>query len=371
MEKVHIALVGGQPIPVYIGIKDDTSTQKVVLICSEQSKDEANRIRNQFPNLKFDLKSISPVDLEQIATIFQQLKKEYEGYEITINLSGGTKLWALSSHQAFVDVPYVHFLYVDQTNNIMDIKTRLIHKGSIDMFTRFKLYDATLSSHRKLEDFKENDFNVVEKIIQLRKKFPGEINELTRLEPGMRKDGVRFSRRGSSMSFSKNPSTAIFNLAINKGRKTSSFSLQSENLEKFLFNAAWFELKVAHDISRSKHVKRVVMNCEFTYAKGRSKNEIDIIAELPDRLLFVECKTMIRNNTDLDKFRSAVRNFSGISSNALFVTLDHPGNNYSDVLEKCENNGITTFNYSLSQKDNTNPSLEDIINGFISTQNKR
>ena len=49
MKKLHISLVGGQPVPVYIGIKDNGQANTVILVCSPQSKPEAVRIKEQFP----------------------------------------------------------------------------------------------------------------------------------------------------------------------------------------------------------------------------------------------------------------------------------------------------------------------------------
>ena len=85
---------------------------------------------------------------------------------------------------------------------------------------------------------------------------------------------------------------------------------------------------------------------------------------------------MVFNVTDIDKFRSALRNFSGTSSFGLFVTHDRPNNKtrekYNHALEKCKDNDIQTFNYSLRHDDpKNNPSLNDIINELLHRQNKR
>ena len=85
---------------------------------------------------------------------------------------------------------------------------------------------------------------------------------------------------------------------------------------------------------------------------------------------------MIRDSTDIDKFRSALRNFSGTSSTGIFVTNDKPNvyssSRYEHAMEKCKDNGILTFNFSL-WRDNPigNLTLKEIVNEHIQLQNKR
>ena len=150
----------------------------------------------------------------------------------------------------------------------------------------------------------------------------------------------------------------------------------SQNLFDILFNNGWFELKTAREFNNNKNVKDIWLNCKFTDSDGNPKNEIDLIVDLGTRLLFVECKTMVYDITDIDKFRSALRNFSGTSSSGIFVTYEKPNNNtkerYQHAMEKCKDNDIQTFNFSLWRDKPTNkPSLDKIISELMQKQNKR
>jgi hypothetical protein len=56
----------------------------------------------------------------------------------------------------------------------------------------------------------------------------------------------------------------------------------------------------------------------------------------------VECKTQISSSTDIDKFRTAVKNYGGLSSKALFVT----DNVMTDLQkEKCRESDIIMFSF--------------------------
>ena len=105
MKKVHISLVGGQPIPVYIGIKNDGQASTIVLVCSPQSHDEAERIKEQFPKRNIEIQECHPTDLLQIEALAVSLKERFEDCEITVNLTGGTKLWSISFYSVFSEMP--------------------------------------------------------------------------------------------------------------------------------------------------------------------------------------------------------------------------------------------------------------------------
>ena len=93
-------------------------------------------------------------------------------------------------------------------------------------------------------------------------------------------------------------------------------------------------------------MKELRLNCIFPDKNNSPKNEIDIIADIGSKLLFVECKTQVKNDTDVDKFKSAVSNYGGIGSKALLVT-DVPIK--SKTSEKCIDNNIMTFSIAKNR----------------------
>ena len=58
---IHIALVGGQPMPVYVGLKE-TEAGKVLLIHSSSTKSQAEKIREDI----ISEKNGRPVELVEI-----------------------------------------------------------------------------------------------------------------------------------------------------------------------------------------------------------------------------------------------------------------------------------------------------------------
>ncbi len=375
MKKIHITLVGGQPVPVYIGIKDEGQASTTVLVCSAQSKLEAERIKSQFPKRDVKIQVCSPVDLNEIEDLACQFCKDYWDCEVTLNLTSGTKLWSLTFFKVFTTHPYSHFIYVDQNNNVTDILTKESHICNIDKETRFTLYGTPLTSYRNINEYDEEDFNVMRKVEKLRRVNKGDFTKLTKsmLETDLIAGVVLDSTEGGS-EIEYDYHTKWAKVTIKGWNRTVTEELESEHVFDILFNSGWFELKVAKELSKNESFKSVWLNCEFKDSLGHPKNEIDIIADTGNRLFFVECKTMIKDTTDIDKFKSALRNFSGTSSKGLFVTndkvTDKTKSAYKRAMEKCEDNDILTFNYAEFNAGNQD-SIHNLINSQIKTQNKK
>lgn len=348
----------------------------MILVCSAQSKTEAERIEEQFPKRKILVKECPPVELEGIENLAIKLFKEYADYEKTINLTSGTKLWSLTFFRVFNQDRNSHFIYIDQNNHITDILTQNTHIGSINTLKRFELYGTPLTSFRLLEEYDDEDLHIAKEIERIRNRNRYEFIRLTgnRNAHEMNERDILATEKGSRLEYSQDERWARIELYNSNGFLTKEF--HCKHLFDILFNSGWFELKTAKELSKNERINKIWLNCEFADSGGNPKNEIDIIAELDNRLLFVECKTMIHDSTDIDKFRSALRNFSGTSSTGIFVTNDKPNaismSRYEHAMEKCKDNGILTFNFSLWRTNyDDSPTLKTIVNEQIQVQNKR
>lgn len=377
MRKVHIALVGGQPAPVYLGIKDDGQANTVVLVCSPQSRIEAERIKSQFSKRSVIIKECHPVALQEIEAVAIELYTKYADYDIVVNLTSGTKLWSITFFRVFNQSVHSHFIYIDQNNFITDILTKETHLGAINTLKRFELYGTPLTSFHVLDEYDEDDVTASKDIELLRQKNRYEFHQLTAKEDfsEVPDRNVRTTELGSKIEYSLGEKWAMIKMPAYSGRIEVK-TISCLHLQEILFNYGWFELKTALELRKNKKIRNIWLNCKFTDSEGRPKNEIDIIAEMENRLLFVECKTMIHDTTDIDKFSSALRNFSGTSSTGIFVTNDKPTertrSRYEHAIEKCKDNGILTFNFSLWKNNPFNsPSLSTIINEQLKFQNKR
>ena len=383
MAKIHIALVGGQTYPVYLGIAE-TSPDKVMLVHSASSLAEAQRIAAEFEGsgIPFSFEQCDPVNVKQVLEKTRELSEAMgDEDQFIINLTSGTKVWSILFHEAFESKPHVQFIYVDQNCNVYDMSSGDTMCGTtIDMNRIFKLNNTSILSCMDFGELSGDDLDAIKAIRALHQASWLDFTRLTvsdtREKQKMFDKSTGSYRVGdSSISWDRNDGTISFKLNT-KERGIIEETLTSPHIFDLVFNAGWFEAEVARHMSLWVHTHEVKIGVEFPYVDGNSKNEIDVIVNTGQRLIFVECKTQIHNLTDLDKFSKAVHNYGGMGCIALFVTF---ASMTQKALEKCQDNDITPFSFRdtlLAASDEEKPfairkSLHQLLDQSLLTINKK
>ena len=364
MANVHIALVGGQTYPVYLGIAE-TSPDRVILVHSLDSLVEARRIAAEFDgtDLAFDYEEFDPVNVTQVFEKANALAQSLgDDHHYTINLTSGTKVWSILFRETFASKPDVKFIYVDQSCSIYDLSSGEVKETEmVEMDRVFRLNNTSVLKSMDFHRLTEEDLNAIPVIryLYLSKRFAFTALTVPTTRPGenkIRNNKDSFVFQGSSISWDHETKTIDFQLKTKTGMIEKTLS--SPHIFDLVFFAGWFEAEVSRHLSMWKHSHEVKMNVQFPYVDGKTKNEIDVIVNTGKRLLFVECKTHIHNLTDLDKFSKAVRNYGGMGCHALFVTFE----SLSQLAEeKCRDNGIIPFSF----KDALDACHEDDKSGVI------
>lgn len=346
---IHIALVGGQPMPVYIGVKEIQS-DKVVLIHSVDSKRDAEQISKQISAVT-ELRQFDPVDYIKVYEEAEKLVSSYPDDHISVNVSSGTKPWAIAFALLSTRHPNVTILYVDQNCVFYDYTNRRQWNSSVSLDT-----DTILSfnkqkpvSHAQLNGYTEEDLSVLEKVKKIRDFNINDFNKLTipnkswKNKLDQKKVSSQVLLNDGYISWDRNLNTVVVRI-LHKGKFETEL-LASPHVFHIVFNSGWFEYEVAVKLSKWKYAKEIWLNTVFPYNNMNPKNEIDIIVNTGSKLLFVECKTQIFDNTDIDKFRTAVKNYGGMGCKALFITKETMK---SEAKEKCNDSGILTFSMTSS-----------------------
>lgn len=392
-KNIHITLVGGQLIPLYVGwmhdLKQRSSIDTLVLVHSEDTLSDAQRFTEIVAPAQCHYIELSATDIKSMEQEVARLVMQFAESDIVVNISGGLKPWSLLFYQHFS--PQACCLYVDQNNLVTYLSTfKTFQEELLDMETRFRLQKQGVPKHRKLTDYTDEDFKDVERLEKLRKQNYKDFNLLT--SPQMptstpapwvvQSKGTYHSPKGDPYAYiswdkKEHWIEMSFFHRDRRGYVTERFS--SPNAFNIVFYFAWFELKTAFVLKELPGVRDIWVNCEFQTQEGSTKNEIDIIVDMGAKLCFIECKTMIYNTTDLDKFASAMRNFAGLSSKGFFVTLDRPSLKstgvYSQAKEKCQDNKLGYFNFGqyqdAQQQRKRLPSLVELISQSLPRSSTR
>lgn len=369
--KVHITLVGGQPAPVYHGIVA-TNPERIVYIYSEQTKNVCNTLKSVIDIPFDDVPAVDSTNPEKIREIAQQLADKYQNDEVTLNISSGSKPWSYWFARVFDATQNASVVYIDQNNVLWNYKTMQQQKDFVfDMDMHFRLYGNTLEHYRKFSDYTSEDVEVAKNLEIARrynqKYFKKLTTVLTSDWEGQLKNQSHGTFKIDEIDYIdwKKPNTVTLALWNNK-KCYNEWELNSDHAVDLAFNSGWFEFKIAHMLSHWKYAKEIRMNCIFPPKETKNvkypKNEIDIIINTGTKILFVECKTQINTSTDIDKFRTAVKNYGGMGSKALFIT-DTP---FTDVQkEKCAESGILTFSLQAEPSTNKEQALFKLLNGDL------
>lgn len=367
--KVHITLVGGQPAPIFRGITT-IKPDRVVFIYSKRTGDVVEKIKKELP-ASFEYDNLPPLDEVNPRKIFEcanLLKGKYKDDDITINISGGLKSWSYIFGISFGAIPTAKVIYIDQNNLMWNYKTFEHTKCEpVDIFTLFRLQGNKLSKFRKLGEYTEKDEKAISEIEKIRRiNYQGFNSLASTLEP---KKGNLLRNNGSGKFENKSGEyVEWFKTTVDKigfvrmylkGKYDKELELISEHVVELFFNSGWFEYKVAKILSSWDMAKGVYLNCVFPMKPNKAKNEVDIIVDTGDKVLFVECRTQITKVTDVDKFKTVKNNYGGMGSKGIFITDERLDD---DVREKCKEIGILTFSLKDHNPNVVSKDLFSLLN---------
>lgn len=384
MIKVTFSLVGGQPFPVYAQALD-SKPDILLLFHSEQTQRNALNIeacvKQKLPHAIVRKIEVDASDLKSSFLTFSAhaqawLKPEHS---ITVNLSGGTKPWSMQLLNIFAGKENAKCVFIDQNNYIWDMACYERHKfehTNLSLDDKFALYGVRATHRTSLEQFDSADFDAVKKIEKLYRRNSFALRELTKkIEEDdanhiIQKHYFNPNYRGCHIKrLGENDYECTFEHHISGSKISVKFS--SPHATNLLLNTGWFEIKVAKLLSQWHRASRVWVNTTINYySTDDPANEIDIIVETrQDKLLFVECKTQIYHNTDIDKFNNAIKSYGGLGSKRVFITM----NTMKELPKtKCEALRIPTFTTRDIEKDNLNKqNFFDALDKYMDTINAR
>lgn len=369
---VQIALVGNQPTPVYQGIVH-MHPDKVILVCSTQTREVADAIKQQLPSYEdrdIEIRLLSDTDISAMYETIENFERNVpENVDLSINISGGMKLWSLIFHEVFSPRHQdCSMFFIGQNGTFFDLHKRTAAgKVAFDMDAQFRILGHTLDDYTTLSEYTDQDDKSFFKILKMvrdkdtKKAFKDitfKFVEEYKKKHGTNETFVRpFSADNGDdfLSWSPEANEFIYSIAGKEGK------FNSPHISHLVLKTGWFEYNVARMMGEIYGPENVHLNCTFRSEQNVTKNEIDVIVNTGSKLIFVECKTQVFNITDIDKFRSAVRNYGGLGSKPLFVT------NWEmipDGQEKCKELRITTFytnNHEYHSQEERVDALKEVL----------
>ncbi|MDO9253904.1 MAG: DUF1887 family CARF protein [Bacteroidales bacterium] len=355
--KHQITFVGGQLLPVYVGIKE-FSPDTVHFIVSKESKDKLSLLKAFVTSISFTENICDPFDFLSIKQICEEVLSKIEvNDEVQFNLTGGTKIMVLAA-QSIMQQKKINGFYINQDDTILFLQSYKIKELNCEISIKefLELSGHKLSSSKALSDFDKDDFIAVKEIdsfssinsklyLQINSKIRSTYIALRKIP----KNGQLEINKSSTLIWSTNEI-----IVLSSGKEI--FKILSNNVRNLFFHAAWWELIVAQEISQWPKVKELLIQCELPFKSDNktTKNEIDILINLGRKLIFIECKSGMVKQEDINKIKIVKDTYGGVISKSLLVCRFAPSQN---ILEKCKELSIGVF-YCYDGSNLINPLCE-------------
>jgi hypothetical protein len=224
-----------------------------------------------------------------------------------------------------------------------------------------------LSSSKTMSDFSADDFKSVDEIdrftlsydkliLQINSKVRSSYDKLSKIPTAGQ---LEINKQAKLIWTDKSISVELHEKEV--------FKIQSPNVRSLFFHASWWELIVAKEISLWSKAKELLIQCELPFKTDTltTKNEIDVLVNLGGKLIFIECKSGMVKQEDINKMRIVKDTYGGIISKSLLVCRFMPT---PTILEKCKELNIEIF-YCFLGKNQIN-SLSKLIDTLNKLEKK-
>jgi len=349
MSNIHITNIGGQPLPVLQGITE-FRCDTVLLLHSTESQAVAEKVKSILTGDVQLCRIPNPNDYFGLLSFCENLVLGYPGSKFFVNISGGTKIMSLTLFAFFKDHhPDNRIFHIDQNGivhfleqnlsqplqNLLPIRSFIGYSGQkIKSLVKFEEIDPELIECKNFAKtlFQRSDteyLKLCKLYVEYRRQY---------------KDNKSFDlvnlQSYSSVKWSKEDNELLFSLYRKFKPEPEEYYFIGKDCIGITLEAKWFELEVAEMLSKWEKTKELVWSLVVPYQDGNDKNEIDVVVNTGNKLLFVECKTQISDIKDIDKFRNVSKNYGGLGAKSILITYSKP---HTRFFERCKDNNILLF----------------------------
>lgn len=342
--KTHVCLASGQILPNVLPVLLE-KPHRVILLVSPEMQTQAERMRKIFQDRAIQVRSyeIPAYGFADTLEVCDAVIRDYPDDELTLNVTGSTKIVALAAYQQFycssrriiyMDTEHHELLELGEppralpvTRNLLDVKTGLACYG--------KHFDEAQSRDKGT-------------VARKRKTLTGQVCRLFLNAPDLLRDCNRqlnaqdkrmppfFLRVQIQNKVGEQLLTLLVQSGLAAPSSADQVCLQSEAV-RFYLNGGWLEeyvFNVVQDWKLPETDCRLNVGFEWRNAgvrpkKGETSNELDVVFTAQNRLHLVSCKTSsldtLKNagKDALHELDSMKANAGGLFARAMLVSF-HP-----------------------------------------------
>jgi len=297
MSHIHVCLVSDQPIPnitTVLQFRPDT----VVLLKTNEMDEKAKLLEDVIKKKGFEVYSetIDAYDINNVINVSESLINKYRDSEISLNITGGTKIGTLGTFQSFY-ANGKQIFYVDtKDNKILELfpknkQSEIPIDVSIPIVDYLALYGFRISS--EVEDdsyiFRRKELtNYLARLVSIKfyiYKINSELHKYN--DKSSLPISVKMPNDKQLLELLKLLDGVDSNKEIN-----SRIIINTHDALRYL-KGFWFE-EYVYMVAKSLEPDEIKLNIKGKWvAKGQysPKNEFDVMLSKRNRLFYISCKT--------------------------------------------------------------------------------
>lgn len=303
---VHLCLVSQQATPNYIPALDSRFRPKeIVLLVSDDMQHRADWLSEALKSrgIRCSSQNIGdPWNVAEIQDRVLDLLIKYEGHDIALNVTGGTKPMAIAAQDVFRAAHKPIFYVHPQRNEVLPLFCQ---------DDRFEIQErVTLADYLSIHGFHElgRDTNEYpDKHNQLCDEWVKEVERYGK--PLRTLNHLAFEAKATlTTPLGDAARDERFREVVEKLLRLGLATITNSRLEfldektRFFANGGWLEIyvnRVASGISRELKIHDIARSLRVASAGG-PQNEIDLAVLASNRLFLIECKTRVMHGDEAD-----------------------------------------------------------------------
>lgn len=360
MKKIQIALVSKEALPVYYMI-NELMPDIVYLLATKESLNVMNNIKNVVKQHEMECEGriVLANDMAECLHTCEHIHAENGiDCEYTYNLTCGTKLMAIGALLC-AQTHHARMVYTE-TKTYIDLGS-LEHKS----ITRFLDTETIIALQGQ---------SIKERMVYAPKALWTECAEEVRTFIKSHKKAYStlseyYKKKKAIPSTFKTGNLTYTNLNGEITIEENDVEVFSSDYPKafhMLFEGQWWEVLVADAVyhwADNEHEvwTNVKFNPQHDVRSNNDKNEIDVLVNIDNILLFIECKSGKFDQNNIYKLKCVRETYGSYKSKGIIVSFYKDRNKLPDLNEKAkeENVEIGCFNDGLSKLPSF---LDKIIN---------
>lgn len=341
----QIILIGKDITSVYQGIKE-FGPDHIHLLYTEETKVAAQPMYSLLPaSIKYDRYLVEPYNGDNIIAVCRYIHQKHIG-DFMYNLSEGTKLMAMAAYTVAQEYKAKAF-YLTQLQELIWLDTfgaEPLH-STLNNDEILQLHGNRQSAYNDAKSLNLVDVDSSVQIKQFIEKYPEENERIQKFFGIFCKryiERLPLSKMFTNdLRFKQNNGSLLITL-----KERTLLRLTETNACHLYFEGRWWETLVANQVrlwSQHKENSREIWQSVIFNSvrdKTQTKNEIDVLLNNEQNLIFIECKSGRVTQNDIYKIDAVRETYGGDISQAALASY-YPIDD--SLKEKCKDLQIYIF----------------------------